>query len=396
MSNTNETHVPTADVDFWSDEVLSNPYPCYKALRDKGPAVWLERHKIWAITRFSSVREALVNGEVFSSAHGCMLNDFTNKAMQGTMLCTDDPRHRELRKIFARPLSPGALSPLKARLSEIAEAHIQTLVDRRKFDAVTDLAHFLPLTIVTELVGLSDEGKGNMLKWAAAIFNSFGPATHGRTLSGIEIMKEAFKYLETLSRESLDPNGWGAALFAAADDGELTHQAAKGMLMDYLGPSLDTTIFAISSAMWLFGRNTDQWDLLRSNPGLIPNLIDEVLRVESPIRGFSRYLVRDYQMGEARLSAGSWAVILYACANRDERRYENPEKFDIQRSARDHLGFGYGTHSCAGMHLAKLEITVIFEILIRKLATFQLMTEHRQLNNTLRGLSKLEIAVMAA
>ena len=385
--------VPTFNEDFWSDEVIGNPYPYYKQLRDLGPAVWLSQHDAWAITRHDSVREALRNGEVFSSAHGCMMNDQTNNAMEGVMLCSDDPVHRKLRNVFARPLMPAALAPLKIRLSELAERHIDKLIAGGTFDAVTDLAHFLPLSVVTELVGLSEEGKTNMLVWAAGIFNAFGPDTHVRTLKGIEILQQAFTYLQTVKRESLDPEGWGAALFAAADRGEVTYQSATAMLVDYVTPSLDTTINATSSAIWLFARNPDQWDKLRESPKLMSGFIDEVVRLESPIRAFSRYVTRDYEMGGVVLPAGSRALMLYACANRDERRYADPDRFDITRDARDHVGFGFGTHLCAGMHLAKLEITVLFEILTRRVRRFKLLGEGRNLHNTLRGLATLEVAV---
>ena len=211
--------VPTFDQDFWSDEILLDPYPAYQALRDAGPAVWMSRHGAWAITRHDSIRDALLNAEVFSSAKGCSMNDFANTATAGLMLCSDDPAHREMRLVFAKPLMPGALASLKPRFMALAEARIDDLVARGTFDAVADLAHHLPATIVTELVGLSDEGKANMLRWAAALFDAHGPDTHARTLAGLGVAQETHAYLERLQREELAPDGWGAALFDAADRG---------------------------------------------------------------------------------------------------------------------------------------------------------------------------------
>jgi cytochrome P450 len=383
-------------MDFWSDEVIETPYGYYKTLRDLGPAVWLTQHSAWVVTRHESLREALLNGEVFSSAKGCMMNEPTNAAFAGVMLCSDDPEHRALRRVFSRPFTPAALAPLRRRLVELVEARVDELVARGRFDAVTDLAHLLPMTIVTELVGLSDEGKQHMLRWAAAIFDAFGPDSHARTLRGMEIMGEAFAYTGKLKREELDPDGWGAALFLAADRGEIPAQTAKAMLMDYLGPALDTTINATSSAVALFAAHPDQWDLVRADLSRIPAVIDEVLRLESPIRGFSRYVTRDYDLCGVQLKAGDRAVMLYASGNRDERRYENPEQFDIRRNARDHLGFGYGTHICAGMNLAKLELTVVLEALARRVRRFQVLSQHRELNNTLRGIARLDVVVEAA
>ncbi len=385
--------VPTFDGDFWSDEVILNPYPYYQQLRDAGPAVWLSRHNAWALTRFETVRDALLNAAVFSSAHGCMMNEPANKGAEGIMLCSDDPKHQELRRVFAKPLLPGSLAPLKVRLTELAEKRIDDLIARKRFDAVLDLAHFLPLAVVTELVGLSEEGKEKMLAWAAGIFNAFGPESSPRTMEGIEIMVEALGYIERLDRNELDPNGWGAALFRAADDGKITHASAKAMLTDYLTPSLDTTINATSALIELMANNPDQWDKLRANPALISSAIDETIRMESPIRAFSRYVTRDLEIGGVTLKAGSRALMLYACANRDERRFENPERYDIERKARDQLGFGYGTHVCAGMHLAKLEITTLLEILTPKVERFHIIESQRTPHNTLRGVARLIVEV---
>ena len=165
------------------------------------------------------------------------------------------------------------------------------------------------------------------------------------------------------------------------------------MLLDYLAPALDTTINASSSAIWLFAQHPDQWSKLRHNPALVSAAIDEVLRLESPIRAFSRYVTRDHIIGEAHLRAGDRAMMLYACANRDERRYPGPDLFDIGRDARDHLGFGHGTHICAGMHLARMEVTLLLEALMNQVESFTLLEAERNPHNTLRGLARLIVEI---
>ena len=387
---------PTSTIDFWSDELIADPYPHYRALRDLAPAVWLKQHDVWAIVQHSALRQALIDGGTFSSARGCMMTDDMNAAFAGTMLCSDDPEHHRLRRVFSKPLIPATLAKLRDNLSTMAAARVNELVARRRFEAVTELAHLLPLSIVTDLVGLGEQGKAHMLRWAAGIFNAFGPGTHPRTLAGVEITQEAFAYLGPLQREELDPDGWGAALFAAADRGEIAANTAKAMLMDYLGPALDTTINAISSVIALFAQYPDQWDMLRANPRMIPAVIDETLRLESPIRAFSRYITVDTELDGVRMRAGERALSVYASANRDERRYASPDIFDISRNARDHLGFGYGTHICAGMNLAKLEITVVLETLMARVRRFHVLDEHRDLNNTLRGIARLNVEVEPA
>ncbi|MCP3731379.1 cytochrome P450 [Sphingomonas sp. MG17] len=388
-----EAKVPASDLDFWSDEVIADPYPHYRTLRDIGPVVWLSRYDSWAIVHHKPARDALLNAEVFTSTAGIAMNAEANRNSEGVMIFSDDPDHQRLRRVFNRPLLPGALARLKDRLSALAEARVGELIEQGEFDAVTQLAHYLPLTVVTELLGLTEQGKRNMLGWAAGLFDALGPAGNARTDSGIAIAVEAFTYLHGLKREELDPDGWAAGLFRAADAGEISQDEARTMLMDYTGPALDTTINGLSSALWLFANHPDQWDLLREKPELANRAIDEALRIESPIRAFARLLTRDHEMGGVTLRKGDRALIVYASANRDERRYPEPDRFDITRDARDHVAFGYGMHLCAGMHLAKLEIATVLNILVRRVARFHLVEARRELHNTLRGLSKLVLKV---
>jgi cytochrome P450 len=389
-----ENAVPTFELDFWSDEVILHPYPHYEALGELGPAVWLSKNQVWALTHYASVREALLNPAVFSSAKGCMVNQPMNDATQGIMLCSDDPDHLAMRRLFAKPLMPKSLADLRPRLNGFATAKVDELIARETFDAVADLAHFLPLTVVTELVGLDAEGREKMLGWASGIFDAFGPIESPRTVSGLTIAQDVISYvLERVERKNLVPGGWGEALFVAADNGVISEQNARLMLVDYLTPSLDTTINATSAAIELFANHPAEWNKLRADPSLIPHAINEVIRFESPIRAFARYVAQDFEVGGETLTQGSRALMLYACANRDLAKYVDPATFNIERRASDHLGFGMGTHLCAGMHLAKLELEMLLEALIPRVGKFKILEEIRKPHNTLRGLSKLTVGI---
>ena len=386
-----QTRMPASDIDLWADDVLADPYPAYEELRQLGPAVWLSKHDIWVVPRYSSIREALLNAAVFTSKQGIAVNPAMNQASDGIMLLEDDPEHLRLRRTFIKPLQPKALADLKGRLVDLAEARVEDLAEEGDFDAVKELAHLLPLTVVTDLLGLSPKGKQNMLMWAAALFDAMGPGDLERTTKGLEIGGQAFGYLASLSRDELDPDGWGAALFKAADAGHLSHQEAQNMLMDYMGPSLDTTINGLSSLLYLLGKNPDQWELLLQNPERLPYAIDEALRVESPIRGFTRVLKEDYDLEGVTMKKGDRALMLYCAANRDEAQYKDAHNFDVMRDARDHVAFGYGTHLCAGRNLAKLEIETVMRAFLDRVASFEIVEIKREIHNTLRGVEKLVI-----
>ena len=165
------------------------------------------------------------------------------------------------------------------------------------------------------------------------------------------------------------------------------------MMADYLGPSLDTTIFAISTAVWLFANNPEQWDLVREDPLLMPSAVNEVLRYDSPIQGFSRYVARDVNLDGAILPAGSRAIVFYGAANRDERKYPGADRFDVRRRPGDHLGFGAGPHACVGMNLARIEMLALFTALAKRIRRFTILEEEPVLNNVLRGFKTLRVSV---
>jgi len=239
-------------------------------------------------------------------------------------------------------------------------------------------------------VGLPEEGRERMLEWASAMFDAFGPGDNARTQASFPIIGEVARYLNRESTiTNLVPGSWAARLFELAALGELTREQATTMLLDYTGPALDTTINATSAAIWLFAQYPDQWDLLRTDSSLIRGAIDEVIRMESPIRAFSRYVTRESELGGIQLETGSRVLVLYASANRDESRWPDPERFDIRRSASGHVGFGHGPHVCAGMHLARMEISAILAALVRRVRRFELLRAERTVHNTLRGFRSL-------
>ncbi len=387
---------PVYDVDLYSDEVLLDPYPHYKALRELGAVVWLPRHGLHAVARFDDVRAALRNPTVFSSAQGVAANDHVNNISRGTTLASDAPLHDRLRRIIAAPLMPRALEEIAPQIRTEARRLVDDLVARGQFDAVSDLAQHLPLTIVSKLVGLEDHGRSSMLRWAAATFNVLG-TMNARACTALKDVQEMRAYLggEEI-RTRLRPGSWGDRIFVAADRGEVEPERCPVLMRDYLGPSLDTTIFATANLVLLFGRHPAQWDLVRNDPALIPNAINEALRLESPVRGFTRYLAADATIADLTIPRESRLLLLYASANRDERKWQDPERFDVRRRANDHLGFGNGTHMCAGLHLARLEMTALLEVLVERVASFKIGEPVLALNNVLRGLASLPVRVKRA
>jgi cytochrome P450 len=378
---------------LFSTEALLNPYPLYQELRQAGGLVWLEQIRTHALPRFDEVLHALRNPGVFSSSAGVTLNDWTNRVAQGSTISSDPPKHTAMRRVLERPLGPKALAQLRERIFSAAEALVERLVAKRRFDAATELAQFLPLEIVTNLVGVPLAAKERMLEWATAGFDLAGPL-NVRTKSSLAVIEEMFLFSRSqLTRDQVKPGSWCDLLFEAGDRGELPIEQCRMMMQDYIGPSLDTTIAATASAIWLFARNPDQWDRLRREPRLVAGAVNEVIRLESPVSGFSRTLAADATIAGVSLPFGARIFLIYASANRDERKWQNADRFQIGRDNRDHLGFGHGIHACVGSNLARLEIIALLTALSKRVRHFEILHSNRRVNSVIRGWTSLMVEV---
>jgi cytochrome P450 len=384
---------PWSDHDPYTDEALLNPWPGYKQMRDAGPAVWLPKYEMFALARYDSVRHVLEDWKSFPSGDGVMMNDRMNEVLRGNTLCSDGADHAALREILMRPLTPRALRSVRDTITAEAEDVVSTLVAAETFDAATDLANHLPVTVVSKLVGLPEKGRERMLIWAEQMFNCFGPMSD-RTAASFPILEEMMDYATNQAvPENVKPGSWAAGIHEAVARGDVPAETCPAILVDYMGPSLDTTICAISTAVWLFANHPDQWDLLRQDPRLIPSAVNEVLRYDAPLQGFSRSVVRDVDIDGVVLPVGSRAIVFYGAANRDERKYPDPDRFDVLRRPADHLGFGAGPHACAGMNLARMEMLALFTALAKRVRRFTIVEQTPLLNNVLRGFTTLRVAV---
>jgi cytochrome P450 len=270
---------------------------------------------------------------------------------------------------------------------------VDNLVRKGSFCAVTELATILPVDIVASAVGLPEKGRERMLAWATQLFNCFGPM-NDRARSAFPVLEEMMHYATTQAvRGNLVPGSWADAILDAIERGEADQRVRAAMMIDYMGPSLDTTIYAIGSGVWLFAKHPEEWQKICESPSRIPGAINEILRMEAPVQCFSRLLAKDYDMNEITLPAGSRAIVFYGAANRDERKFARPHTFNVLRNSTDQLAFGTGPHMCVGVHLARLEMNAIFVALAARVKRFHIEREVRDLNNVLRGFGQLIVAV---
>jgi cytochrome P450 len=387
--------VPHYDADLFTDDALDKPYDHYRALRDLGPVVWLDAHDVYAVTRYAEVRAVLDDDTTFVSGQGVGLNELVNTLAVGTTLMSDGDEHRTQREIIGRPLTPSALAELRHDGQAIADALVERLVGQQRFDGVTDLAEVLPTTWVPDLLGWPEDGRDRLVDWAAATFNGLGPL-NDRTMAAGDAMMEMSAYAQRLSDSELPDGSFAARIRQAAARGEIEAARCPMLFIDYLAPSLDTTISAIGNALWLFATNPDQWRLLREEPQRIKAAFNEALRLETPISCFTRVAKVDAVVGGTDIPAGSRLLMSFASANRDERRWDQPERFDITRESAGQLAFGHGEHACVGMGLARLEGAAMLSALVERVERIELADEPtRKLNNLIRAFESLPLQVTA-
>lgn len=389
-------HVPDYDGDLYADEVIRDPYPVYARLRQLGPVVWLSQQQVYALPRYAEVASVLRQPKRFISSRGVSLNERTNRLLVGSTLNSDPPEHDATRAITSEPLLPGALEAIAPRIRRAAEGLVAELARRGRFDAVADFAQYLPVTIVAELVGLPDQARAKMLTWASATFNLFGPENE-RAKAAFDDLRDLKAFLDEYGTpDKLKPGGWAQRIFSVGAERGIPFETCAQLMRDYINPSLDTTISSTGQAIKFFADAPDQWALVRARPELIPNAVEEVVRLASPIRAFTRFVAEDSEVAGVPIPAGARVMVMYASANRDERKFADPDRFDVTRDVHDHLGFGSGVHMCMGMHLARLEIVSLLQSLARHVKTIALDGEPVvAMNNTIRAYASLPVVVEA-
>lgn len=392
------TAAPSLVIDPFDEAFLADPYAHHPALRDAGPVVWLEPNKCFAMARHAEVHAALKDHETFCSARGVGITDFAVEApmrQPSLLLEADPPLHDRTRGIMNRIVSPAALKSLRPIWQAKADALVEMLVTQRTFDAVTDLAEIYPMQIFPDTIGLPVEGRENLMPYATAVFNGFGPrnAVYER---GMEQAKDAMVWIANVCRrENLSPGGWGAAIYDAADDGLCTEEEAALLVRSFLSAGVDTTVNGIGHLILALASHPEQWALLRENPNLTKRAFEESLRWDSTVQIFFRTTSRPVTVADVLIPEGSKVLLFLAAANRDPRRWSEPDTFDIQRQASGHVGFGFGIHQCLGQMVARLEAEMILNALIPRVESFRLTgPPKRRLNNTLHAIAGLPVEII--
>lgn len=390
--------LPVSDADPFALDVLQDPLPFQAELRDAGPVVYLRRYDVFALGRYEQVHAALTDWQSFQSVAGVGLSNFRDETPwrpPSVLLEADPPHHDAPRAVLSKILGPRALQ--KLRVSWIQDAGVlvdQLLANTTEFDAVTDLAAAFPLRVFPDAVGISDAGRENLLPYGDHAFNAFGPV-NSLVEKGAPRVAELLGWVNgQCAREALTGDGFGAQIWAAADRGDITYEQAPLVVRSLLTAGVDTTVNGLAAVLYAFATHPEQWVRLRENRTLARTAFDEAVRWESPVQTFFRTATRDTEIGGTTIPDGRKILMLLGAANRDPRRWENPDAFDLGRNPSGHVGYGMGIHQCVGQHVARLESEALLTALASRVDSLEIAgSVHRHLNNTLRSWESVPVKV---
>jgi cytochrome P450 len=270
--------VPTYEQNIYSVDAIIDPYPDYQRLRDLGPVVWLAKQKVYALPRYAECKAVLRDDDTFLSGAGVALNRITNRLSRGTTLNSDGAEHDQRRKHLAHRMLPRALRAISDSVDATAAAAVDAALSRGEIDGVNDLAAALPLAVVPDLIGWPRDQRDHLIAWGGATFDVLGPL-NWQAIKAVPGTLRMLRFARRVIRERTVIDGSMAhELLLAADEGKLRHDECPPLMVDYLAPSIDTTMSAISNALYLFATHPEQWQLLKDEPERMSNAINEVVR----------------------------------------------------------------------------------------------------------------------
>jgi cytochrome P450 len=380
-------------------ETAHNPYPVYRQLRDEAPVYHNEKVGFWALSRYEDVIAAHLNHEDFSSAHGVTISGLEQFAP--FIIVKDPPDHTAHRKIVARLFTPRRISQLEPFIRRTAAGLLDDLRDRDRFDVVEDFSFRLPLDVISELIGIPESARLEVHRLSDRLADL---GEGGETSEdGINATLELAELLAGLVRERRASPGDDVITMLMTtpveqEDGTermLTDDELAGRFLELSFAGHETVAKLIPNGVvaltWFPGARRE----LVADPTLIPNAVEEMLRWDPPSHYQGRWTTRDVEVQGTVIPADQRVILVTGSAVHDERKYPDPDVFDIHRDIDRHVSFGFGRHLCLGASLARLETRIAFEELLKRFPDFAIDESgvERKVGPNVRGLSRLPLVV---
>jgi len=401
---------PLESYNLFDPEVAENPFPYYAELRKRAP-VYKMPIGMWIVASHGLCLQAMRDPEAFSSRfiQGMGLpgsdarpGDIDDAAIVGpsTLLANDPPSHTHFRKLVNKAFSPNRVKKISHSIEQIADALVAKIETRGRFEAVSEFAVPLPLTVIADQLGVSRNDLARFKKWSdATVLPISGMATPAQLLESLELTKELQAYfIERIEERRLERrDDMLSDLVYAQLDGErpLDNLEIVSILLQFLVAGNETTTNLLGAWLQFALQNPAELTKVRADRTLLPSSIEEAVRLETPVSGMWRVTTRDVALGDQEIPKGAMVMLRYASANRDEAVFEDGEAFKADRpNVREHLGFGMGVHYCPGAALAREEARVGLGMILDRLPNLRLAEGNDFAHHPsmlLRGLKKLNL-----
>jgi cytochrome P450 len=385
-------------------EVLADPYPLFKRLRDADPVHWDSFLHAWVVTRYEDVVNVMLRCSADRTPTPQQLEAMGMVAelqpiaqvMVKQMLFMDAPAHTRLRALCASAFTPARVAALKRHIQEIADQLIDSVIDSGCMDVIADFANPLPAIVTAELFGVPVEDHQDLKDWSTDFAEMLGNFQHNpdrarRVLSSTERLLDYFQRAIREQEKNPRPGLVNSLMNAEVDGSRLTEEEIVANLIVTMVGGQETTTNLIGNGLVSLLKNPDQLELLKNDSSILSSAVEELLRYESPSQHTARLAPEDMVLGGKQIQKRQAVIAVFAAANRDPERFPEPDRLDLRRTDNRHVAFAWGAHYCFGAPLARMEGQIAFETMLRRLPGIQL--EPQELawreNLGLRGLKAL-------
>ena len=362
------------DFDILDGRFYDDPWETYRWLRNNAPIFWDQKSKLWLASKHEDVSHISRHPELYCNRFGVR----PRIAAPMSIITMDDPEHATKRRLINKGFTPRMVSKLEAHVRDLANQIIDEIGEKGECDFVEDFAIHVPLIVIAELLGLDPSARMQLYRWSDVMMAGDGATDPDdpRLINAALAFGEYAGVVSAIARErranprediiSILTGAYEEGVLKA-DEQELKNDELLNFLAVLVVAGNETTRNGISGGLMAFSRYPDQKRKLLENPELINSAVEEIVRYVSPVLSFVRTIEEDHEYKRQHLKKGQQILMLYQSANRDEDVFENPDEFDIARDPNPHLAFGIGPHFCLGANLARMEIRVVFQELLRRL-----------------------------
>jgi cytochrome P450 len=354
---------------FNDPKYIADPYACWQRLRDEAPIYWSERQRFWAITRYDDVVAVLHDPARFSSKGGPVGRSDQAGLPRQALIQDDPPHHDRLRRILSKAFTPRVTAEREGRIREIARGLLDETRERLAAGEEIDLVHAFtspfPVNVIAGILGIPPELRDRLRLWNAT--TSATGAAEVRQADAPQVMREMYATLSELieARRAERRDDLFSALIDASqsDESPLAPEELVGLCQLLWTAGNETTTNLLSNAALVLQGRPDLLELARTRPAAVPGLVEELLRLQSPVNCLARTATADLKLHDQEIRRDDVLMVMFASANRDPRHFDRPDELDPERRPNDHVAFSHGIHFCLGSHLARLEARVGLEAL---------------------------------